>query len=301
VDFFIKWNLKIIFVFGNEFAKLHHCLVPKCNILKIMFSSIRVIFVIGFALSIISATMPQLEPTKPIKKNTIKTVCLDAGHGGKDPGCLGPAGAREGKVTLKIILELGKRLKAEYPDMKIIYTRDTDEFIELYERADIANRNKADLFISVHCNAALNKSAYGTETYTMGLHKTDGNLNVAKRENSVILQEKDYQTAYSGFDPNSPLAHIMMANYQSAFMASSVKFASKVEEQFLKNYQRKSFGVKQAGFLVIWRTAMPSVLIETGFLTNPEEENYLASEKGQKEVAEGIAKAFKHYKEEIER
>jgi N-acetylmuramoyl-L-alanine amidase len=135
----------------------------------------------------------------------------------------------------------------------------------------------------------------------MGLHKTDGNLNVAKRENSVILQEKDYQTAYSGFDPNSPLAHIMMANYQSAFMASSVKFASKVEEQFMKNYQRKSFGVKQAGFLVIWRTAMPSVLIETGFLTNPEEENYLASEKGQKEVAEGIAKAFKQYKEEIER
>ena len=132
-------------------------------------------------------------------------------------------------------------------------------------------------------------------------NKTDGNLNVAKRENSVILQEKDYQTTYSGFDPNSPLAHIMMANYQSAFMASSVKFASKVEEQFLKNYQRKSFGVKQAGFLVIWRTAMPSVLIETGFLTNPDEENYLASEKGQKEVAEGIAKAFKQYKEEIER
>jgi N-acetylmuramoyl-L-alanine amidase len=147
----------------------------------------------------------------------------------------------------------------------------------------------------------VNKNAYGTETYTMGLHKTDGNLNVAKRENSVILQEKDYQKTYDGFDPSSPLAHIMMANYQSAFMASSVKFASKVEEQFSKTYQRKSFGVKQAGFLVIWRTAMPSVLVETGFLTNPEEENYLASEKGQNEVATAIATAFKAYKEEIEK
>jgi N-acetylmuramoyl-L-alanine amidase len=204
-------------------------------------------------------------------------------------------------VTLKIILALGKKLKQEYPDLKVIYTRETDDFVELNERANIANRNKADLFISVHCNAAANKAAYGTETYTMGLHKTDGNLNVAKRENSVILQEKDYQTAYNGFDPSSPLAHIMMANYQSAFMASSVKFASKVEEQFSKTYQRKSFGVKQAGFLVIWRTAMPSVLVETGFLTNPDEEGYLSSEKGQQEVADAIATAFKQYKEEIEK
>lgn len=276
-------------------------MVPKCNYQKIMFSSIRVIFVIGLALSITSANMPERTPTQAAKKNLIKTVCLDAGHGGKDPGCLGPAGAREGKVTLKIILELGKRLKAEYPDMKVIYTRDTDEFIELFERADIANRNKADLFISVHCNAAVNKSAYGTETYTMGLHKTDGNLNVAKRENSVILQEKDYQTSYNGFDPSSPLAHIMMANYQSAFMANSVKFASHVEDEFSKTFKRKSFGVKQAGFLVIWRTAMPSVLVETGFLTNPTEEEYLNSEKGQAEVADAITTAFKKYKDEIEK
>lgn len=276
-------------------------MVPKCNYQKIMFSSIRVIFVIGLALSITSANMRERTPTQAAKKNLIKTVCLDAGHGGKDPGCLGPAGAREGKVTLKIILELGKRLKAEYPDMKVIYTRDTDEFIELFERADIANRNKADLFISVHCNAAVNKSAYGTETYTMGLHKTDGNLNVAKRENSVILQEKDYQTSYNGFDPSSPLAHIMMANYQSAFMANSVKFASHVEDEFSKTFKRKSFGVKQAGFLVIWRTAMPSVLVETGFLTNPTEEEYLNSEKGQAEVADAITTAFKKYKDEIEK
>jgi N-acetylmuramoyl-L-alanine amidase len=266
-----------------------------------MFSASRLIFVVSLAIVQFMALADSANPTPGPKKNILKTVCLDAGHGGKDPGCLGPKGAHEGIVTLKIILALGKKLKQEYPDLKVIYTRETDDFIELNERANIANRNKSDLFISVHCNAAANKSAYGTETYTMGLHKTDGNLNVAKRENSVILQEKDYQTAYNGFDPNSPLAHIMMANYQSAFMASSVKFASKVEEQFSKTYQRKSFGVKQAGFLVIWRTAMPSVLVETGFLTNPEEEGYLASEKGQQEVADAIATAFKQYKEEIEK
>lgn len=266
-----------------------------------MFPTVRLIFIFSLVLLFVWAIGPMVNAVNSTPKNLVKTVCLDAGHGGKDPGCMGPKGSHEGKVTLKIILELGRLLKAEHPDLKVIYTRETDTLIDLNERANIANRNKADLFISVHCNAAVNKSAYGTETYTMGLHKTDGNLNVAKRENSVILQEKDYQTTYSGFDPNSPLAHIMMANYQSAFMASSVKFASKVEEQFLKNYQRKSFGVKQAGFIVIWRTAMPSVLIETGFLTNPEEESYLVSEKGQREVAEGIAKAFKQYKEEIER
>ena len=268
---------------------------------KIMFTISKAFFGVVLFLLISSAISSAPEPNKTVKKNVVRTICLDAGHGGKDPGCLGSKGAQEGKVTLKIILEVGKRLKDQFPDLKVIYTRDTDEFIELNERANIANRNKSDLFISVHCNAAPNKGAYGTETYTMGLHKTDGNLNVAKRENSVILQEKDYQTAYNGFDPNSPLAHIMMANYQSAFMASSVKFASKVENQFSKVYNRKSFGVKQAGFLVIWRTAMPSVLIESGFLTNPEEEEYLNSERGQTEVADAIVKAFKQYKEEMEK
>jgi N-acetylmuramoyl-L-alanine amidase len=252
-------------------------------------------------LLISSAVYSASEPNKSAKKNLVRTICLDAGHGGKDPGCMGSKGTQEGKVTLKIILEVGRLLKEYFPELKVIYTRDTDEFIELNERANIANRNKADLFISVHCNSAPNKGAFGTETYTMGLHKTDGNLNVAKRENSVILQEKDYQTAYNGFDPSSPLAHIMMANYQSAFMASSVRFASKIENQFSKVYNRKSFGVKQAGFLVIWRTAMPSVLIESGFLTNPEEEEYLNSEYGQAEVAEGIVRAFKQYKDEIEK
>ena len=160
-----------------------------------MFSTVRLIFICSLALLLVSAVDPTIESIKKIPKNSLKTVCLDAGHGGKDPGCMGPKGSHEGKVTLKIILELGRKLKEEYPDLKVIYTRDSDDFVELNERANIANRNKADLFISVHCNAAANKSAYGTETYTMGLHKTDGNLNVAKRENSVILQEKDYQTA----------------------------------------------------------------------------------------------------------
>lgn len=234
-------------------------------------------------------------------KNVLKTICLDAGHGGKDPGALGKGGAREGLVTLAIILELGKQLKEELPDLNVIYTRKTDVFVDLFERANIANRNKADLFISVHCNASVNRNAYGTETYTMGLHKTEGNLNVAKRENSVILQEKDYQSNYEGFDPSSPLAHIMLANYQSAFMVNSINFASMVQDNFENMNARKNLGVKQAGFIVIWRTAMPSVLVETGFITNEKEEAYLNSEEGHKEIAKAIVEAVKKYKAEIEK
>lgn len=232
-------------------------------------------------------------------KTLVKTICLDAGHGGKDPGAIGK-NSREADNTLKIILELGKQLKEEMPDLNIIYTRKTNVFVDLFERAEIANRNKADLFISVHCNAAANKNAYGTETYTMGLHKTDGNLNVAKRENSVILQEKDYESKYEGFDPSSPLAHIMLANFQSAYMANSIKFASYVQENFEKKNGRRNLGVKQAGFIVIWRTAMPSVLVETGFITNASDEAFISSANGQKEIASSIVDAVKKYKKEIE-
>ena len=229
----------------------------------------------------------------------LKTVVLDAGHGGRDPGCHG-ANYNESKIALKIILLVGEKIKAEFPEVRVLYTRMKDVKIDLHERSAIANRNKADLFISVHCNSHPSSKFVGTETYTMGLHKTNENLDVAKRENSVILQETNYKKTYNGFDPSSPLAHIMMANYQNAFMTNSIKLASKVERQFKKHDNRTSYGVKQAGFLVLWETAMPSVLIETGFLTNPEEEKYLASAEGQNEVANSIVKAFKLYKEEIE-
>jgi N-acetylmuramoyl-L-alanine amidase len=187
------------------------------------------------------------------------------------------------------------------PDVRVLYTRDTDEFIELGERSAFANRNNADLFISIHCNSTPNShSVRGTETYVMGLHKTNGNLEVAKRENSVILKETNYKQKYKGFDPDSPLAAIMLANYQSAFISSSLRFADHVEKKFRTISDRSSRGVKQAGFLVLWRTTMPSVLIETGFLSTPEEEEYLNSEEGQDEVAESIVEAFKVYKRQMD-
>lgn len=232
--------------------------------------------------------------------NKLRTVVIDAGHGGKDPGCVGRR-TRESRVVLKLALQLGRKIKREMPNVRVIYTRSTDHFVELAERSAIANRNRADLFISIHCNASPSSSrVYGTETYTMGLHKTQGNLDVAKRENNVILQESNYQQTYKGFNPNSPLAHIMLANYQHAFMGSSINFAEKVERSFRRHADRKSNGVKQAGFLVLWRTTMPSVLIETGYLTNPTEELYLMSEDGQEQIAGAIFKAFAQYKEEIE-
>ncbi len=262
-----------------------------------MFKKNRFLFILIFVLHFFySEEIYSQSKSGPV----LKTICLDAGHGGKDPGALGKAGGREGIITLEIILELGKQLQEAMPDLNIIYTRKTNVFVDLFERANIANRNKADLFISVHCNASVNRNAYGTETYTMGLHKTEGNLNVAKRENSVILQEKDYETNYQGFDPSSPLAHIMLANFQSAFMASSINFASMVQENFEKNNGRRNLGVKQAGFIVIWRTAMPSVLVETGFITNANEEAYLKSSSGQKEIAKSIVDAVKKYRAELE-
>jgi len=230
----------------------------------------------------------------------IKTITLDAGHGGKDPGTIGKQ-FKEKDVALSITLKLGAMISEKFPNIKIVYTRKTDEFIELDERANICNRNKSDLFICVHCNAAENKKLVGTETYTMGLHKSESNLLVARRENSVILKEENYQKKYGGYDPNSPISHIMFNLYQSAHLEQSLAFASHVEHCFGKEgIGRESRGVKQAGFLVLWRTNAPSVLIETGFLSNIEEEKYLGSEKGQQEIAKAIFKAFCKYKEEVE-
>jgi len=239
------------------------------------------------------------EPVAENNPGLIDVVVLDAGHGGHDPGTRGKI-ARESRTALKIALALGRKIKEEMPEVKVLYTRTSDVFVELDERSAYANRNHADLFISIHCNSGA-KSASGTETYVMGLHKSEANLAVAKRENSVILKEKDYQETYKGFDPTSPLAHIMLANYQSAYLSSSLLFASRVERQFRAESKRKSRGVKQAGFLVLLRTNMPSVLVETGFLSNPDEEAYLHSREGQDEVADAVFGAFRKYREEMER
>lgn len=227
-----------------------------------------------------------------------KTVVLDAGHGGHDTGCRGVS-SYEKNVTLALVLKLGALIKKTYPGINVVYTRQTDTFIELYERANIANRVNADLFISIHCNASKSTTAYGTETWLMGLHKSGGNLEVSKRENDVIMLEDNYQENYDGFDPNSPEGYIILSMNQNAHIDQSINLASKVEDEFVKD-GRLTRGVKQAGFLVLWRTTMPSILIESGFLTNREEEKYLNSAAGQNEIAFSILQAVALYKAEIE-
>jgi len=230
---------------------------------------------------------------------TLKTVVIDAGHGGKDPGTNGKV-AKEKDIALAIAIKLGTYIEENIPDVKVIYTRTTDVFIPLSERADIANKNNADLFISIHLNGNKDSRAYGTETFAMGLHKTKGNLEVAKLENSAILFEEDYSTQYEGFDPQSAESYIMFSFLQNTYLEQSLNYAAFVEHEFKNKALRKSRGVKQAGFLVLWKTTMPSVLIEAGFLSNPREERYLRSTEGQEFIASAIYRAFKDYKAAIE-
>ncbi len=229
----------------------------------------------------------------------VNIVVIDAGHGGKDPGTKGVF-LKEKDVSLKIALKVGNYIEKNIPGVKVIYTRKDDRYIALDERAAIANKNKADLFICIHANAIFKPEINGTETYVMGLHKSEGNLDVAKRENSVILLDDNYEERYEGFDPKSPESNILFSIAQSAFQESSLKFAEKVEGQFKNRIGRRSHGVKQAGFWVLWRTAMPSALIEVGFLTNPKEEKFLSDEKGMDLIASGIYRAFKDYKTQVE-
>jgi N-acetylmuramoyl-L-alanine amidase len=229
----------------------------------------------------------------------MKTIVIDAGHGGHDVGCLGSS-SQEKNIALAVSLKLGALIEKHFPDIRVIYTRETDVFIELHERAAIANKARADLFICIHCNSGPS-AAFGSETYVMGLHKTADNLSVAKRENASILLEKDYKTNYDGFDPNSPEANIIFSLYQNTFMNQSLHFASLLQDQFAKNSGRFNRGVKQAGFMVLFRTAMPSVLIELGFLTNKSDEKFLISEKGQDSMAGSIMDAFKMYRSDTEK
>jgi len=235
---------------------------------------------------------------KNTKSVTLKKIVIDAGHGGKDPGCNGKY-SKEKDITLQIALQLGELLKNNLPDIEVVYTRKDDNFVELHDRAAIANKIDADLFISIHVNAGPEQFA-GTETYCMGLHKSESNMQVAQRENSSILMEANQKTNYDGFDPNKPESYIMFSLYQSANLSNSMMLAEKIEEEFKSYNQRYSRGVKQAGFLVLWKTTMPAVLIETGFLTHKDEETYLNSEKGKIHTAYGIYSAIEDYKQLIE-
>ncbi len=252
----------------------------KTNLLKL--------FVLIFTGFLFTSSTPA--PGNP--GNDKFTVVLDAGHGGKDPGNRG-GGFYEKDIALSIVLKIGKELEKN-PNFEVIYTRDKDVFIPLDQRAKIANKAKADLFISVHCNAH-SSQAFGTETFVLGLRRSNDNFEVAKKENSVIFLEEDYEVTYNGFDPNSPESYIGLALMQEEYLDQSILLADFVQKQFTNNLKRNNRGVKQDVFLVLRETVMPSVLIETGFLTNREEGAYLNSGAGQTKMAEAIVEAIKEY------
>ena len=228
-------------------------------------------------------------------------LVIDAGHGGRDPGALG-AISQEKKLNLDVALKLGKMIEKDHKDeVKVIYTRKTDIFPTLSERAELANKNKANLFISIHANAAKNKNAAGTETIVFGLSKSKSNLDVAMRENSVILLEDDYQTRYEGFNPTSVESYIMFEFMQNKYMENSVNFASMVQSRFAKDCKRDDRGVKESEIIVLHRSACPAVLVELGFISNVTEERYMNSTKGQNELTLAIYNAFVDYKREYDK
>ena len=229
----------------------------------------------------------------------ITVVVIDPGHGGKDFGA-NVGDAKEKDIVLDLALRLGQSIKTNYPEIKVIYTRTKDVFIPLYDRANLANKNKADLFISIHVNGNDNSSAQGTETFVLGQHRSKDNLEVAKKENSVILLEDNYNTTYEGFDPNSSESYIMFELVQDEYLEQSVMLASAVQDQFREYAKRIDRSVKQAGFLVLRQATMPSVLIEVGFISHASERSYMLSETGKSTLSSSIFKAFKEYKRKIE-
>ena len=227
-------------------------------------------------------------------------VVIDPGHGGHDPGAVGRI-SKEKNINLNVALKLGRLIKNNNGDVKVVFTRSTDIFIPLDRRAEIANDTKADLFISIHTNSvAGSKTAKGASTWTLGLAKSEANLAVAKRENSVILYESDYKTRYAGFNPNSAESYIIFEFMQDKYMSQSVHLASLVQKEFRNTCNRIDRGVHQAGFLVLKASAMPSILVELGFISTPEEEEYLNTEEGTSSLSKGIYRAFLRYKREHE-
>ena len=254
---------------------------------------IWILFLI-FLLGATSAAM-----SKTVNSGKLETVVIDPGHGGKDPGAI-VGKAHEKDITLSIALKLGHLISKNFPDVKIVYTRKTDVFIPLFERSVIANKCNADLFISIHANYCPSPSIKGTETYVLGLHRTEDNLNVAKKENSVILLEKDHSTRYEGFDPTLSESYIIFELIQNTYINQSVLFAGILQDSFRQHAQRADRDVRQAGFLVLRETAMPSVLIETGYLSNPSEANFLMTDEGRESIAKSIFTSFGNYKSKFD-
>lgn len=253
-------------------------------------------YIISFIVCLVSTTSTiAVNPADSVrvKSSNVFTVVLDAGHGGKDPGKYF-AKTAEKDIALNVTKLVGEML-GKHDDIKIVYTRDTDKFLELHQRAKIANNAKADFFVSIHCNAADARSAKGNETFVLGLHRTADNLEVVKRENAVILLEENYEEKYVGFDPKDPSSFASMQLAQEEYLDNSILMASQIQKNFDTNLSRKNRGVKQAGFAVLRLTYMPSVLIETGFITNTEEREFLKSAAGQKIVATSIYKSILDY------
>ena len=239
------------------------------------------------------------------KKNTnskIRTIVIDPGHGGKDSGTMGTKRFKiyEKHVALAVSLKLGDYIKNAFPNVDVLYTRDSDVFLELNERTELANNANADLFISIHCDGFTNSTPSGASVFVMGMSKLKANMDIAIRENSAIYMEDNYQQKYEGFDPKSAESYIVFSLMQNTHLNQSLKIAEEVEKEFSTKANRKSRGVKQAPFYVISRTNMPSILIECGFLTNFKEEEYLHSEIGQEYIASAIFRGFKAYKENFE-
>ncbi len=263
------------------------------------------------------------------KSGSLRTVVIDAGHGGKDPGCMGSI-HREKDVALAVALKLGKFIEGHMKDVKVVYTRTTDVFVDLEERAQVANRAKADLFISIHCNAAgkavmvtdprtgkkrpkmyrnkkgkmvtvetANPVPFGSETYVMGLKNEEGKMKVATRENSVIYLEEDYEKKYGGFDPESEESYIIMSNYTSAYVIQSANLAVKIQDEYARKAGRVDKGVHRQSIWVLWRTSMPSILTEIGYLTNPLEESFMGSEQGQEHLAMSLFRGLRRYRDEL--
>lgn len=227
------------------------------------------------------------------------TIVIDPGHGGKDPGAM-YKGIKEKNINLNVALELGRLIQQNCPNVKVIYTRKTDVFVELNERANIANKAKADLFLSIHTNATAAKKAapQGAETYTLGMHRAADNLEVAKRENSVITLESNYEQKYEGFDPKSSESYIIFELMQDQNMEKSVQFAKLMQKEFRNTAKRVDKGVHQAGFLVLREACMPSALIELGYINNPNDASYLSSNSGVATMARSIYNAFVSFKKQ---
>lgn len=265
----------------------HNMRISKPNV------SIQVVFVLLVALLL-------LHPAYTLAQKRNFVLVLDAGHGGRDPGAVGKI-SREKDITLSVVRKVGEMVNDNFPDIRVVYTRKTDIFVPLEERASIANNHHADLFISVHTNAAKSRAAYGAETYTLGLAKSQANLAVAMAENSVMMLEDDYKTRYQGFDPSSVDSYIMFEFMMDTYLDNSISFATDVQQQLTTRSRRHDRGVRQAGFWVLHRSACPSVLVELGFISNQQEELYMASERGQQEMAESIYSAFVKYKRTYDR